>query len=117
MTPNTPLNVSTITIDCADALVVARFWSAALGAPVGADGSASFASIGLDNGPTLSFVAVPEPKSVKNRVHLDLATDDLAREVARLRALGAVEVHAYDDAGGRWTTLRDVEGNEFCVVG
>lgn len=61
--------------------------------------------------PRLYFQEVPEPKSVKNRVHLDLRTDDVEAEVTRLVALGAAELHR----SGTWVTLSDPEGNEFCV--
>ena len=62
--------------------------------------------------PRYFFVLVPEGKVVKNRVHLDLAADDPAAEVARLVALGAVAVREYDG----WTQMADPEGNEFCVL-
>jgi hypothetical protein len=57
------------------------------------------------------FQLVPEPKAVKNRVHLDLACADPDAEAARLVALGASVVARYDG----WITLVDPEGNEFCV--
>lgn len=63
--------------------------------------------------PRLYFQKVPEPKAVKNRVHLDLRADDVEAEVKRLAALGAAELHRH----GSWVTLRDPEGNEFCMVG
>jgi hypothetical protein len=61
--------------------------------------------------PRLYFQKVPEPKLVKNRVHVDLRANDVDAEVARLVAIGAVEVHRQST----WVTLRDPEGNEFCV--
>jgi len=69
-------------------------------------------------GPGLVFVPVPEGKTVKNRLHIDLApraADDQQAEVERLVALGAVKV----DVGQRdasWIVLADPEGNEFCVL-
>lgn len=102
------------TFDAADAAVVAGFWAAALGVEAPADATAEFAQVSTDS-QTLCFAQVPEGKTVKNRVHLDLAADDLDAEVARLEALGAA-VHEVHTDGGRWTTMRDVEGNEFCVV-
>ncbi len=72
------------------------------------------------------FMAVPEPRVAKNRVHLDLhagARDDseegrarFAAEIARLEALGATVLHRHDDIDGRWVTLADPEGNELCLI-
>ncbi len=59
---------------------------------------------------------VPEPKSGKNRVHVDLMAADRRAEVARLQGLGATVVDEYDEWGVQWTVLSDVEGNEFCVA-
>jgi predicted enzyme related to lactoylglutathione lyase len=61
------------------------------------------------------FVKVPEAKTIKNRLHLDLRPDDQDAEVARVVALGARHV----DVGQRdvtWVVLADPEGNEFCVL-
>jgi hypothetical protein len=62
--------------------------------------------------PRYFFVLVPEDKTAKNRVHLDLTADDPAAEVARLVDLGAVTVREYDG----WVQMADPEGNEFCVL-
>ena len=65
--------------------------------------------------PGLVFVRVPEAKSVKNRLHIDLNPDDQDAEVARLETLGARRV----DVGQQdapWVVLADPEGNEFCVL-
>ncbi|WP_375433581.1 VOC family protein [uncultured Friedmanniella sp.] len=65
------------------------------------------------------FIEVPEAKSVKNRLHLDLRPVEGTRdeEVARLLALGATEVaDLRRPDGGGWVTLADPEGNEFCVL-
>jgi hypothetical protein len=68
--------------------------------------------------PTLTFVRVPEGKTVKNRLHMDVnATDrEQDEEVARLLALGAshADVGQGDDVS--WVVLADPEGNEFCVL-
>jgi len=61
--------------------------------------------------PRLYFQKVPEPRSAKNRVHLDLRADDVEAEAARLVELGATELHR----NHTWITLRDPQGNEFCV--
>lgn len=62
-------------------------------------------------GPRVWFQRVPEPKTVKNRVHLDLTVPDLAAGVAGLVARGATVVAEHDG----WTVLADPEGDEFCV--
>ena len=113
------LALAHITFDCADARVLANFWSAAIGRPVDDGAEGFFATIGYPNlggGPTWMFIQVPETKSVKNRMHLDLTTDDRAGEVARLVALGATEVGEHDEWGHQWTVMNDPEGNEFCVA-
>ena len=103
-----------ITFDCADALATARFWSAALDRPMPDDASADY--VLLPGTPAWSFFAVAEPKSAKNRVHVDLEVADREAEVERLVSLGATRLGDFDEAGFRWTTLADPEGNEFDVV-
>lgn len=68
-------------------------------------------------GRRILFQAVPEAKTVKNRVHLDLLVgpEDEDAEVERLVALGATVVSVHDGQEGRWTLLLDPEGNEFDV--
>jgi uncharacterized glyoxalase superfamily protein PhnB len=65
--------------------------------------------------PALMFLAVPEPRQTKNRVHLDLVATDLTAEVERAVALGATKVADFDEYGSRWTTLTDPEGNVFDI--
>ena len=69
--------------------------------------------------PDILFLRVPEAKSVKNRLHLDLRPDDQAAEVARLEALGAVRVDVGQSRAGdrvTWVVLADPDGNEFDVL-
>jgi Glyoxalase-like domain len=68
-----------------------------------------------DEAPRVLFQLVPEPKTVKNRVHVDLATRDVEAEIARLVALGATEIDRRDGNGTRWVVMNDPEGNEFCI--
>lgn len=114
------ISLHALTFDCNDALTLAQFWSAVLEHPVDADGSSDFAAIGFadDNKlrPVWAFVKVPEAKVAKNRCHPDLSTGDLATEIERLVKLGATRLGDFDEAGMRWTTLTDPEGNEFDVV-
>jgi predicted enzyme related to lactoylglutathione lyase len=109
-----------VSIDCADAEKVARFWAAALGRSVGPGASPQSARVAADgaaSGPVLLFHQVPESKTVKNRVHLDLSTTDPRAETERLVGLGASVVHVFEEDGRhRWTTFADPEGNEFDLV-
>jgi hypothetical protein len=69
--------------------------------------------------PGLVFVAVPDDKATKNRVHLDLAphtSDDRDAEIARLLGIGATRVDVGQDAGASWDVFADPEGNEFCIL-
>ena len=103
-----------LTFDCADAAGLAAFWSRVLEAPVDDGASADYAV--LKGEPGWMFLRVPEPKAVKNRVHPDLTTSDLTAEVERLVGLGATRHSDHDEAGTRWVTLTDPEGNEFDVA-
>ncbi|GIG59914.1 hypothetical protein Lfu02_42860 [Longispora fulva] len=70
----------------------------------------------VGQGGRVLFQVVPEPKSAKNRMHLDLHVPDQAATVARLVELGAT-VTGHGEEGGRgWTVMADPEGNEFCVA-
>ena len=114
-----PLRVEHITFDCVDPAKLASFWAAALERQVDADASPFFASIGktADDGPfAMLFLAVPESKAAKNRVHLDIHGDDREAEVLRLVSLGATRIAEKDEWGTRWTVMNDPEGNEFCVA-
>ena len=109
-----------LAIDCADASALAGFWAQVLDREIKGGASADLAVIEATDpatsGPRLIFHRVPEPKSVKNRMHLDLGTADLEAEVDRLLALGATRLNDLDKGELRWTTLADPEGNEFDVV-
>jgi predicted enzyme related to lactoylglutathione lyase len=111
--------VFAISFDAVDAEKVARFWGAVLGRDVAEGASAEHAVLLADDipttGPRLAFHRVPEGKTVKNRVHLDLVTPDLADETARLVALGATPLRTFTE-GARWTTFADPEGNEFDLI-
>ena len=66
--------------------------------------------------PDLLFLRVPEVRSVKNRLHIDLRPDDQAAEVARLEGLGASRADIGQVGNESWVVLSDPEGNEFCVL-
>ena len=120
-----------VVFDCEHPASLARFWAQAVDgyrvAPYDDAELARLREMGIDDPeddpgvlveppssglPRLYFQKIPEPKVAKNRVHVDLRADDVDAEVARLVALGAVELHK----GATWITLADPEGNEFCVA-
>ncbi len=110
-----------ISFDCADAAKLADFWAAAFGTTVGTGASPESARVAVEDaaraGTLLLFHQVPEPKTVKNRVHVDLGTSDAAAESDRLVSLGATVLHVFEkDGKHRWTTFADPEGNEFDLV-
>ena len=105
--------------------VVGRFWAEALGWGMDHEepGVANLEPEGVPYpDPSVLFIdvmRVPDPKAVKNRVHLDLATTSAAHQaelVARLKALGATHADVGQGDGVPWTVLADPEGNEFCVL-
>jgi predicted enzyme related to lactoylglutathione lyase len=114
--PRPPLAIRSLTFDCADPRVLAPFWAAALGYRLeGADQEVGIAADPAGGRPRLLFLRVPEPKSAKNRRHLDLRGGDMEAEVARLVSLGATVVRAFEQPGDTFTVMRDPEGNQFCV--
>jgi catechol 2,3-dioxygenase-like lactoylglutathione lyase family enzyme len=116
------LRIQCLCVDSADPPKAADFWQAALGwrrtheqqdevvlePPAGSpeDGVA----------PDLVFLRVPEGKSVKNRLHLDLRPGDQAAEVARLEELGARRISVGQGTDATWVTMADPDGNEFDVL-
>ena len=134
-----------VVFDCADPNTLARFWASALGyilqppppgfdtweellAQMGVPESAWGERSGIidpeGRGPRLFFQRVPEGKTAKNRVHLDLSVAGpevqgaervklLEAEAERLVAEGARRVAVFDEYGEQWITLLDPEGNEF----
>jgi hypothetical protein len=136
-----------VTFDSADPVTHSAFWAEALGyverpPPPGFDSwedvarhleltdedmSDFSAIIDPDGaGPRMLFLRVPEPKTAKNRMHLDINISDPTAapqerrervdvEVERLVTLGARKVASFDEPKGVWTVMLDPEGNEFCV--
>ena len=107
-----------LAIDCADPDGLARFWCSVLGYEVQDedDGAITIGSPLVP--PTLTFARVPEGKTVKNRLHLDVnPTDrDQDEEVRRLLDLGARHADVGQTGDESWVCLADPEGNEFCVL-
>jgi len=109
-------------LDTSDPSAIADFWEAALGwrrthsepdevvlePPAGSpeDGVAA----------DLLFLRVPEGKTVKNRLHIDLRPDDQAAEAARLEGLDAIRTDVGQGEDVTWVVMADPDGNEFCVL-
>jgi catechol 2,3-dioxygenase-like lactoylglutathione lyase family enzyme len=109
--------VGSVMIDCNDLEKVVGFWKAILGL----DEKMRFPGYVFlsrlsPKGPRLAFQQVPEPKTVKNRVHLDLGAVDPEAFIARALGLGASRLADHDMPGIHWTVMADPEGNEFCVA-
>lgn len=111
------LAIHSITFDCRNPGELARFWGEALRYDVSVADYGAVAAPSDGHGPRLLFLEVPEGKTVKNRVHLDLSPDDSTKEaeVERLIGLGAQKVQDFEEPFGTWTVLLDPEGNELCV--
>ena len=108
-----------ITVDCANPGRVAAFWGEVLGWPVQQHGEVRWISAtgNPGEGLMLVFVKVPEPKTVKNRLHIDLGASgcDQREELERLLSLGATHVDI-GQGDVPWVVLADPEGNEFCLL-
>ncbi|WP_122261420.1 VOC family protein [Ornithinimicrobium cerasi] len=128
----------TIVVDCRDAQAQARWWAEALDWVVVHDTAEEAVAVPrhaleeheegpvrdletwMRRGQGLVFVPVPEGKTLKNRLHIDLAphsSQDRDAEIQRLLDLGATRVDVGQDPEQvTWTVLADPEGNEFCVL-
>jgi predicted enzyme related to lactoylglutathione lyase len=105
-----------IVVDAEDPARLARWWAEALGYQIFHEAPDEVEiRRHPDEMPGLLFTPVPEVKTVKNRLHIDLRPDDQAAEVARAEAMGATRV---DIGQGEptWVVLADPEGNEFCIL-
>jgi hypothetical protein len=137
-----------VTFDCADPHTLADWWADALGWKVEPSDEGFIRSMieqghaspddttrhngvlvwksgaainhpeGPGRAPRILFQLVPEPKTVKNRVHLDVrvAPDEVAAVVERLKARGATYLHDGRQGPHTWVTLADPEGNELCLT-
>lgn len=126
--PDMASKFTELAIDCADPDGLARFWCSVLDYEVQDedDGIVTIGSPMVPEGenrlgpvpPTLTFARVPEGKTVKNRLHLDVNPTDREQdeEVRRLLDLGARHADVGQTGDESWVTLADPEGNEFCVL-
>jgi predicted enzyme related to lactoylglutathione lyase len=111
--------VAAVVFDCTDPFALAPFWAQATGWPVlGQDDEGVWLRNTDGGGPYLDLHQVTEPKSAKNRVHIDVAPfpdEDHDTAVEQLKALGATPIDI-GQGESRWVVLADPEGNEFCVL-
>jgi predicted enzyme related to lactoylglutathione lyase len=115
--PDRP-TICEIVLDCADVRALSTFWAVITGgtANVRHDGWATVTDP-KPGGVLLAFQRVPEPKTAKNRTHIDLFSDDIPGDTARAVALGATALGGIvHDPVGDFQVLTDPEGNEFCFV-
>jgi predicted enzyme related to lactoylglutathione lyase len=113
---------NSVQVDCADPVALASFWAQMFGAEVGEPmgDPPQYVSVTptAPGGPWLSFQRVPEGKTAKNRLHLDVTVDDLDEASARAESLGGRRAGTQDleEYGFRWRVMSDPEGNEFCLI-
>jgi len=110
---------SELVIDCRDASSLARFWHEVLGWEMATTPDEGEIELrGPADAPTLLFIPVPEAKTVKNRLHIDVSPVGTSRdeEVERVLALGATRADVGQGDDVSWVVLADPEGNEFCVL-
>jgi predicted enzyme related to lactoylglutathione lyase len=116
------IRIQCLVVDAHDCERLARFWSAALGWRITVETDEEWAieppagSPEADVAPDILFVRVPDEKTVKNRLHLDLRPVDQQAQVQRLVDLGAHRVDIGQPEDVSWVVMRDPEGNEFCVL-
>jgi hypothetical protein len=116
------LRIQAVSVDSADPKVPADFWEKALGwrrtyeaeDEIVLEPPAGSPQDGVS--PDLLFLKVPEHKTLKNRLHLDLRPEDQAVEVQRLEALGATRVSVGQGDDVTWVVMADPDGIEFCVL-
>jgi Glyoxalase-like domain len=111
------MDILSIVLDCADPERLGPFWSAATGyRRVWSDDTWILLAPTERGKPQLLLQRVPEPKSGKNRMHIDLVAQDLDADVARLVSLGATrgERRRLGDIA-EWNVMADPDGNEFCI--
>ena len=116
------VRIQCVCVDAEDPRRAASFWQQALGwrltdesdDEVSLEPPADSPEAGVV--PDLLFLRVPEGKSVKNRLHIDLRPADQAAEVARLEGLGAIRADIGQGDSVSWVVMADPEGNEFCVL-
>jgi predicted enzyme related to lactoylglutathione lyase len=112
--------IAYVTFDCEEPDALATFWAAATGfRKESSPDPRTYAAVSdmAGRGPALWFNKVPEPKVVKNRLHICLNTQSLPAEIEKLTSLGARHSATHSSPSGKtWAIMLDPEGNEFCVI-
>ena len=112
--------VNGLVIDCADPIALAAFWGSVFATEVDAveDEPTRYVDLRSRPGlPVLRFQRVPEVKTVKNRLHLDIEVVSLDDAVGRIETLGGRPVRPRDtEYGWHYRVMADPEGNEFCLI-
>ena len=113
------VSIASITFDSTDPEPLARWWAERFGAEITANMDGFFLIVAGGSLPTqLAFQKVADPTPGKNKVHLDIHTDgDLDGEVARWIEAGATSLGTRNAGDFQWVTLKDPDGNEFCIAG
>jgi predicted enzyme related to lactoylglutathione lyase len=105
-----------VVIDCADPRALAEFWMKFTGFET-SHGDDTWYSIAHPSGsPRIGFQKVPEPKTVKNRVHIDFVAKDEEATAREIESMGATRRWVSQDPDDPFVVLADPEGNEFCIV-
>ena len=109
--------VTTIMHDTSDLAGAVSFWTQLLNlSVVHQEGNYAYLSPLSEGGPHLAFQVVPEPRSAKNRLHMDIGVSDRDAFEDRVAALGGEVLHDHQEGSfPAWTVMADPEGNEFCV--
>ena len=105
-----------IGIDVEDLDRSARFWSALIGS-TGGERRGQYHNLGRQGGgPRVYLQRVPEKKTAKNRMHMDIAVEDIDTASAQVEALGGRRLRVVEEYGKRLIVMADPDGNEFCLV-
>lgn len=112
------MKVGSVVIDCNGFTAMYEFWRDALGYKTGRLEPDDWVILTApeEHGVAVCLQKVPEPRSGKNRLHVDLWTDDQQGEVERLLELGATRFARTPEPGEDFVVLQDPEGNLFCVI-
>lgn len=111
--------VNGLVIDGADTMGLARFWAAVFGTSIDSvGGNGHYVDLAAnERAPLLRFQRVPEAKSVKNRLHLDVEVDDITAAIGEVERLGGYMVRpVVTEFGWDYAVVADPEGNEFCLI-
>lgn len=116
--PGMPIgSLHEIVVDCSNPEALARFWQALIGGDVDVESPDWVVLDGDDFGFYIGFQRVPEQKTAKNRIHLDVEVDDLEQAIDEAEQLGARKIGSVvDEDDGSFQVMADPGGNEFCFV-